>query len=457
MMSRSAWLLAVALLGPSSLVGAAAEPRPNIVLIVSDDQGYGDASCYGSKDLRMPHLDGLAAGGLRFTQFRVNPLCAPTRAALLSGLYSIQTGMWRGPSGPNRRANAAPRRLQEGLRLLPQSLKDAGYATGMFGKWHLGFEPPDVPNSRGFDRFVGFLDGAHPYEAARGEPIQRDGKPIGDARHTTDLFTDEAIAFLEAHRGEPFFCYVPYNAVHGPLWRPERQKPSAKAEYLERCARRGIDFPRRDYCATLEHLDDGVGRILATLRRLGLEERTLVIYVSDNGAQQQQFPGDNGPLRGQKGMVYEGGIRVPAVIRWPGVIPPGVISDAPAMASDVFATCLDAAGVDVPRANGRHPVHGVSLLGHLRSGGKASLPDRYLFWDLWGKLAAYHDGWKLVGQIDNHRGRFAAAVSQIEAAQFELYYLPEDIGERHDLAKEKPAVSAEMKRRLIAWFKASTQ
>ncbi len=456
MKSRSATRLVV-VLAALSMAGAAAERRPNIVLIVSDDQGYGDASCYGSEDLRMTHLDGLAAGGIRFTQFRVNPLCAPTRASLLSGLYSIETGMWRGPSGPDRPSDTSDRRLQEGLRLLPQSLKEAGYATGMFGKWHLGYQSPDVPNDRGFDRFVGFLGGAHPYEANLATPILRDGQPIRDDRHLTDLFTDEAIAFLETHRDEPFFCYVPYNAVHGPLWRPERPKPSAKPEYLERCERRGIDFPRRDYCATLEHMDDGVGRILETLRRLGLEDQTLVIFVSDNGAQQEQYPGDNGPLRGQKGMVTEGGIRVPAVIRWPGVIPPGTVSDAPAMAFDLFATCLDAARVDIPQTNGRHPVRGVSLLDHVRSGGMTSLPDRHLFWDLWGKLAAYHDGWKLVGEIPNHRGRFAAAVPEIEAARFELYDLPNDIGERHDLAADEPAVYADLKRRLVDWFRESTR
>ena len=197
-------------------------------------------------------------------------------------------------------------------------------------------------------------------------------------------------------------------------------KPSAKPEYLERS--RGAASTSRGAidCAILEHMDDGVGRILATLRRLGLEDRTLVIFLSDNGAQQEQFPGDNGPLRGQKGMVYEGGIRVPAVMRWPGVIPPGKTSDAPAMVFDVFATCLEAAGIDRPRD--QRPSSPARLepprARPLRRAG--ALPDRSLFWDLWGKLAAFHGGWKLVGQIDNHRGRFAAAVPQIEAAQFAL-------------------------------------
>lgn len=465
---------------------SAAEPRPNVVLIVADDLGYGDLGCYGSKRHVTPNLDALAAGGVRFTQFRVSPLCAPTRASILTGLYSLETGMWRGPSqaGGNdeeegEKAGGRPRPSREGrerrprtegdatktntrelhadLRLLPQCLREAGYATGMFGKWHLGYDAPNVPNGRGFDEFVGFLGGTHPYDTQRGEPIRRNSTPIMDGRHLTDLFTDEAVAFIEAHRDVSFFCYLPYNAVHGPLWAPDRQTASAPQEWLRKAAARGLDFPQRDYSATLEQMDAGVGRITEALRRLGLEERTLVVFVSDNGALEEQYSGDNGPLRGQKGQTYEGGIRVPALMRWPGVIPEGVVSDAPAMAFDLFATILDAVGADVPQKNGNRAVSGVSLLGHVRSGGTAPLPDRYLFWDLYGKLGAYHDGWKLVGNIKNHRGRFAKAVPQIEAAAMELYYLPDDVGEERDLSRTKPEVYAELKGRLVEWFRESTR
>lgn len=461
-MSRRMACVSMLLCAAAIVDATAAERRPNVLLVVSDDQGYGDVGCYGAKGLRTPRMDALAATGLRFTQFRVNPLCAPTRASLLSGQYSLETGMWRGPSRKERGkkdgdSESGLRKLRDGLKLLPQLFHEAGYATGMFGKWHLGYEPPDVPNSRGFDQFVGFLGGSHPYEPGRGAPILRNGEPIRDDRHLTDLFTDEAIAFIEKHREQPFFCYVPYNAVHGPMWSPDHPRPSGKPEWLERCAERGLDFPRRDYCAVLEHLDDSLGRLLATLRRWNLEENTLVIFVSDNGAMIDKYPGSNGPLRGEKGMTYEGGLRVPAMMRWPGVIPAGSTSDAPAMVFDLFATCLDAAGIPIPPKNADRPAHGVSLLKHARSGGKEPLPERYLFWDLWGKLAAYHDGWKLVGQIDNHRGRFAEAVPQIEAAQFELYYLPNDLAEQHDLAKENPAIYADLKQRLVAWFKQSTQ
>jgi arylsulfatase A-like enzyme len=437
-------------------VAIAADRPPNVLLIVADDLGYGDLGCYGGKHARTPTIDALAGQGMRFTQFRVNPLCAPTRAALLSGQYSLECGVWRAPNQAEP-GDEHRRELHHDVILLPQFLKQAGYATGMFGKWHLGYDSPNRPNDRGFDQFVGFLGGAHPYQGRNNSRILRNGQPLVDRRHLTDLFTDEAISFIEANQSRPWFCYLPYNAVHGPLWEAEHKRPSGKPEWLAKGEGRGLDFPLRDYCAVLEHLDDSIGRVLKTVHEQGLDEQTLVLFISDNGALEEKYPGDNGPLRGEKGTVYEGGIRVPGMIRWTNQIPAGTISDAPAMVFDLFATCLEAARVAIPKTNGKHPVHGVSLLEHARSKGASKLPQRHLFWDLWGKLAVWHDGWKLVGMIDNHRGRFAEAVPQIEAAQFELYYLPDDLAEQHDLAASKPAQYAELKERLLAWFKASTQ
>jgi arylsulfatase A-like enzyme len=249
---------------------------------------------------------------------------------------------------------------------------------------------------------------------------------------------------------------LPFNAVHGPIWQPDRPRESGKQQWVEQAKARGLEHPQRDYVAVLEHMDHSVGRVLETLRRLDLDERTLVVFTSDNGALEDKYPGDNGPLRGQKGEVYEGGIRVPAMLRWPGQIPAAATSTEPAMAFDLFATCLTAAGIDVPPANGRHELHGVNLLEHARAGGRGRLPNRYLFWDLWGKMAAYHGGWKLVGQIDNHRGRFAEAVPQIEAAQFELYNLSDDLGEQRDIAATHPGIYKDLKQHLIEWFKRST-
>lgn len=436
---------------------ARAADKPNILLIVSDDHGYGDAGCYGKTDVETPTIDRLAAEGVRFTRFRVNPLCGPTRASLLTGQYSVECGMWRGPS-ENRAAEDGGRVLKKDVRLLPQFLKDAGYATGLFGKWHLGYTAPNVPNARGFDEFFGFLGGSCRYDTpVRGGRLLHNDKPAGETGHTTDLFTDHAIAFMKAHQDRPFFCYVPYNSVHGPLWRKDAPRPSGKDDWLKTYEAKGVSFPRRDYCAILGHMDASIGRLLATLTELGIERNTLVVFVSDNGAMVDEYPGNNGPLRGAKGQTYEGGIRVPAVVRWPGVIPAGKVSDADAAHFDVFSTILDVAGVAVPGRNGTHPVHGLNLLPHLRSGGAEPLPDRYLFWDLYGKMAAVHGRWKIVGEIGNHHGKFAAAVPKVAAARFELYDLETDLGEKKDAAGAHPDIYRDLADRYVRWFQQATR
>jgi arylsulfatase A len=246
------------------LVAAEAPTRPNVILIVSDDMGYGDSTSYWKTDLQTPFMDEIGRAGVRFTQFRVNPLCAPTRSSLMTGLYSLENGMWRGPSensgegAPSpkaakraarkaAKAKTAPRdpdadeddaanaerRIKDDILLLPQYLKAAGYATGMFGKWHLGTDPKSVPNARGFDEFVGFHGGAHPYWIANNSRLQRNGQPMPKTGHTTDIFADHAIAFIKANRDRPFFCYVPFNAVHGPLRREGVDRDYAKPEWLD--------------------------------------------------------------------------------------------------------------------------------------------------------------------------------------------------------------------------------
>lgn len=427
--------------------------RPNIVLIVSDDHGYGDAGCYGKTNVDTPTVDAIAAGGVRFTRFRVNPLCAPTRSSILSGLYSVECGMWRGPTRKTDPGGdgTTDRGLKKDVLLLPQYLKRAGYATGIFGKWHLGYESPNLPNDRGFDEFVGFLGGSGRYR--RNRELLHNGAALETDEHLTDLFTERAIAFIRAHRDRPFFCYLPYNAVHGPLWRSANPQPSGKEEWLKKYADRGIDFPRRDYCAILDHMDDSVGRVRGTLRELGLERNTLFIFVSDNGAMTDEYPGNNGPLRDAKGSTYEGGIRVPAVMQWPGVIPAGTVSQADAAHFDLFSTILDAAGVPAVAKNGDMPVRGTSLLPHLRSGGRTALPERYLFWDLYGRMAAVHGPWKIVANGPNHHGHFTKTIPVVEQTDFELFNLDRDLGEANNLAAENPEVYGRLKSRYVEWFK----
>lgn len=433
--------------------------RPNIVLIVTDDQGYGDASSYWKTDLQTPSIDEIARNGVRFTQFRVQPLCAPTRATIMTGLDSLAAGMWRGPGesarGPAPAGGwpANERRIHDELVMLPQLLKEAGYATGAFGKWHLGYDDANVPNARGFDQFVGFLGGAHPYWLRANSRIEENGKPLSFEGHATDLFADRALQFIRAHRDQPFFCYLPFNAVHGPLRNAQREADSGKPEWLAYYEKRGVAQPRRDYNAVMTHADSRIGEVLKTLRELGLEKNTLVICVSDNGGILHTFPSNNGPLRGGKGETYEGGIRVPAVMQWPGVIPAGLVSEANAAGFDLFATVLHAAGITVPAKNGRFAVQGVNLLPHLQSKGQTPLPDRHLFFDLYGDCGVVHGKWKLVGEIGNHGGDFRRAVAEAEKKEFELYDLEADIGEKNNLAAQQPQIYADLKRRHLEWLR----
>ena len=305
------WIAALVFAWPVAAVASAKPSRPNIVLIISDDQGYGDSSANWKTDLLTPVMDGIARAGIRFTQFRVNPLCAPTCASVMTGLYSVESGMWRGPSnsagepdddaGKKKAPKAAKgrkaakaaakaakgtsepseptneRRIRDEFKLLPEYLKAAGYATGAFGKWHLGADAKSVPNARGFDEFFGFLGGAHPYWIANNSRLQHNGKPFRETGgHTTDLFADRAIAFIKANKDRPFFCYLPFNAVHGPLHRSDAPKNSAKPEWLEFYEKRGVPWPRRDYNAVMSHAVRRTGDILATLRELGMEKNTLV-------------------------------------------------------------------------------------------------------------------------------------------------------------------------------------
>jgi arylsulfatase A-like enzyme len=368
----------------------------------------------------------------------------------MTGLSSLEAGMWRGPS----QREDSDRVFKPGIKLLPQYLKDAGYATGIFGKWHLGYKSPDLPNDRGFDEFVGFLGGAHSYKAGRSGRILHNGQPITTDKHLTDLFADHAEAFIRKNADRPWFCYVPFNAVHGPLRSDDRPADSAKSEWLAKYE--NLEPKRRDYCAVLSHADDRLGKLLALLRELNIDQQTLVICHSDNGGMIEKFPGNNGPLRGEKGTTYEGGLRVPAVIAWPGKIPSGVVSTADAVHFDIFSTILEAAGIAPPKSNGPHSVSGVSLLAHAKSPGQSPLPDRHLFWDLYGKMAATRGDWKIVATIDNHHGKWDAALKEIEQTEFELYNLSTDLEEQNNLAAKHPDIARDLKQRYLAWFSAAT-
>ena len=347
-----ALLLPLLLTIPTTIPADAAQPH--VVMILADDLGFGDLGCYGATDLRSPHLDRLASEGQRWTQFYANcPVCSPTRAALMSGRYQDLVGV---PGVIRTHAENSWGDLLDGAELLPERLKAAGYRTACIGKWHLGLERPDRPQDRGFDRFHGFLgDMMDDYYSHRRHGINymRLGEQTIDPKgHATDLFTDWAIDELEtaAKRDEPLFLYLAYNAPHTPIQPPD--------DWVERVRSREpqLDEKRAKLVALIEHMDDGIGRVLSALERLELQDETIVVFSSDNGGQ-SSVGANNGPHRAGKGTVYEGGLAVPTILRVPGLTTPGSECATAAMTMDLTATIADLARVEFPEK-----IDGVSLV-----------------------------------------------------------------------------------------------
>lgn len=368
------------LLGAASLTtganvtrGNTAGPKPNILVILVDDLGYGDLSCYGAKDLKSPNIDRLVASGMRIDPFYANcPVCSPTRASLLSGRYPDLVGV-PGVIRTNIRDNWG--HLSSQAILLPVLLRRAGYHTALVGKWHLGLTSPDTPNERGFDHFHGFLgDMMDDYYDHRRHGInymRLNENQIDPEGHATDLFTEWAIDYLRQRAGnaaqQPFFLYLAYNAPHTPI------QPTQ--EWVEKVRQRepGISDRRAKLVALIEHMDAGIGKVMEALQETGLSENTLVIFTSDNGGQ-LDVGASNGSLRAGKGDLYEGGIREPMCAVWPGRIEPGLRSDRVALTMDIFPTVCEAAGVPID-----HEIDGVSFLPTLL-GKQQPADQRTLFW-----------------------------------------------------------------------------
>lgn len=433
---------------------------PNILFIISDDHGWGDLPANGaSTEALMPTLDRMAARGVRFPNFHNEPLCGPSRACLFTGQFSMENGMWRGP-GKQKIGEPQYRGVKRDVKMLSEFLDDAGYATGAFGKWHMGYYEAEAPNDRGFEEFDGFLGGAHPYWLDKVCKLERNGKPYKTDGHTTEVFTERAMDFIKAHAGgeRPLFCYLSYNAVHGPLWSEDNPKTSAPGKWLERAAARGIDFPRRDYVAILEHMDHNIGRVLALLEELKIADETLVVFVSDNGACTLEeetaghFPGNNGPLRGGKGTTWQGGLNVPCLMRWPGRFSEGFVSSGLVMHCDIFSTLLDAAGVDAPETNGQWPVRGMSLLPHIRSTGKRQVPERPMFFELVGKVGMRKGKYKLWATVESSRAHWNEHAAQLAEADIQLFDLNADPGETNNLKTKLPKVYESLRAELIDYF-----
>ncbi len=359
-------------MGIAEDVAAAAHARPNIIVILVDDLGYGDLSSYGATDLKSPHIDALMAAGMRIDNFYANcPVCSPTRAALLSGRYPDMVGV---PGVIRTHIENNWGYLSERAVLLPKVLKSAGYHTAIVGKWHLGLESPNTPNEHGFDHFHGFLgdmmDDYYEHRRHGVNYMRLNEKKIDPEGHATDLFTQWAIDYIgeRSRTKQPFFLYLAYNAPHTPIQPPQ--------EWIEKIKQRqkGISEARAKLVALIEHMDEGIGKVMAALRAEGAAENTLVILTSDNGGQ-VNVGGTNGKLRGGKQNMYEGGIKAPFCAVWPGRIKPGCQNSACiGMTMDLYPTMCEAAGAAFD-----HEIDGRSILGVLL-GGQERLDERTLFW-----------------------------------------------------------------------------
>ncbi len=407
-------LLSAALLGASP----SADP-PNILILLADDLGYADVGFHGCKDIPTPNLDALAAGGVRCTNGYVSgPYCSPTRAGLLTGRYQQRFGHEFNPGG-----GAAGMPVSE--TTLADRLKAAGYATGIVGKWHLGGAPQFHPQKRGFDEFFGFLGGAHSYMPGS-KGILRGTAAVDEKEYLTDAIGREAVAFLDRHKAKPFFLYVAFNAVHTPMHADEGRLK--KFEAIE-------DKPRRTYAAMLSAMDDAVGKILAKVRSEGLEEKTLVCFLSDNGG--PTMPGTtingsrNDPLRGSKRQTFEGGVRVPFVVSWKGRLSPKVY-ESPVIQLDLHATALAAAGIEIKPD---WKLDGVNLLPFLE-GKQEGVPHDALYWRFGVQMAIRKGDWKLV---------------RVETGPAALHNLREDLGESKDLSSAHPDTVKELQSLWDAW------
>jgi arylsulfatase A-like enzyme len=436
--------------------------QPNIVVLFADDLGYGELSCQGSTDIPTPHIDSIAAKGVRFTAgYVAAPNCSPSRAGLLTGRTPTRFGYEFNPTGALNEDPAFGLPSQE--ITMAEALHDAGYTTGLIGKWHQGGTAAFHPFRHGFDEFFGFTHEGHyfvppPYNGVTtmlrrktlpggkkgtwigkkgliyhthmggnepdydaNNPIVRGGQPVVENEYLTDALTREAVDFIDRHDDKPFFLYLAYNAVHSPL--------QGADAYMQKFAH--IDnIHRRIFAAMLANMDDSVGAVLAQLRKSGLEDNTLLFFLSDNGGPTRELTSSNGVLRGEKGQMYEGGLRVPFMVQWPRKIPAGQVYEKPVCAFDIFATAVaNSEGATAPKQ-----LEGVDLLPYL-TGKNNAAPHQTLYWRQGGKAGLRHGDWKLLrmgGRHDPAKGKW------------QLYDLSKDIAESSNLAASQPERLAEL-------------
>jgi len=443
-------------LGLAAGGSAAPAKRPNIIFILADDLGYADVGCYGQEKIRTPNIDRLAAEGMRFTDAYAGcTVCAPSRSVLMTGLHMGHTPIRNNGMGP----------LLPGEVTVAEVLKQAGYATGAFGKWGLGEAPgtPGVPTRKGFDVFFGYLNQAHAhfyypqYLYRNEEKYPLPGNENG--RRTTyshDVIADQALSFIRDNKGRPFFCYVPFTLPHWELLVPEDSLAEYRGKFEERpfidprnhYARQ--DESRAAYAAMISRMDRDVGRILALLKELAIDRHTVVFLTSDNGPA-PPLVGDDyfrsaGPLRGHKENLYEGGIRVPMIVRWPATVPAGVVSDLVWGFEDFMPTAAELAGLRPPAG-----IDGISILPTLlgpKGAGRGQRKHEFLYWEL--PRRDPKSRWAYCKEIPTQALRMGEwkLIRPQPGGPVELYNLAEDVGETRDLTPRKPAALAKMQQYL---------
>ena len=410
-------------LSAPALLAAPSKRPPNVILMITDDQGYGDLSLHGNPVLRTPNIDSIGREGVRFTQFRVSPVCAPTRASLMTGRWNYRTGVTDTFLG---RAMMRPDEVT-----LAECLRGAGYRTGIFGKWHLGDNAPLRATDQGFQEALTLRGGglaqpsSPPGTGYFDPPLEHNNRAITGKGYCTDIFFDSAMGFIEQNRSRPFFCYLATNAPHTPL--------QIGDEWVAPYRGKGLDDVTEKIYGMISNLDSNTGRLLAHLRKLGIERDTMLVFLTDNGPQQARF---NAGLRERKGWAYDGGIRVPCFVRHPGVAAPREI-DVAAAHVDLMPTILDSCGVSTPKDR---KIDGQSLMPWIK-GSNAKAPERtqVFQWhrgdqpEAWRNSAVVRGGWKLVNGSA-------------------LYNLKTDPAESRDLAKTEPERVARLRKEYEDWF-----
>jgi arylsulfatase A-like enzyme len=451
-------------IGCMSCSAAQGVERPNIVILLADDLGYGELGCQGNPQIPTPHIDSIAGSGIRFTQAYVTgPNCSPSRAGLLTGKIPTRFGYEFNPIGPRNEDPAIG--LPAAEQTLAELLHDHGYTTGLIGKWHLGGAAAYHPLRHGFDEFFGFTHEGHyftppPHQAVttmlrrkslpsgelgrwRGtnlifsthmghdepaydanNPILRQGQPVDEQAYLTDAFAREAVSFIERHRALPFFLMVAFNAVHSPL--------QAKNSDLQKFGSIEDDH-RRIFAGMLTSLDDAVEQVLNTLEATGTARNTLLVFLSDNGGPTRELTSSNLPLRGEKGSMYEGALRVPFMLQWPSRLPGGQVYDQPISSTDLFATAAVIAGAKL-----EHSIDGRDLIPYV-SGQATGQPHTEFFWRQGERSALRHGDWKIIRSARNGK------------VQWELYNLERDLSETHDLSAMNAPQLARMQARWEAF------